>query len=419
MYITYPFFDYSFFETYDNTLNIKLNIPSFHKIIFKRETSIEGEWTNYFNVIKDKNNNILIFYRAVPSAKKKLTNYENEQTCLLESKDGINFKRYKIKNNIIYDKKNGISHNFFVLSNHNHLNKYLAIGGVLGNNKIKKERFVDGIYLLESNDCIKWNKEKLIINKSNALDQKYGTYFDALNCILYHTYYQKYYIYARHNIIINNRANQLFIYDNNTFDKVIKGQNLYYDKSFKNIYAPNIMQYPNSIYFISTAIIQTAKVYSTQRSALMISQDGINWKVLSDNWLQLKYQYFITMHIIEIGDEFYIYINNVKNQVLELWKINKDRISGIQNNEKKNKILITKKLSLKDNVYLNFKTFDDGYLVVTVLDDKQKVISSSKKLIGDLKNYKLFCGKHDIGYLKININNCILYSLKIDLDINL
>ncbi len=419
MKITYPFFDYSLFENFHNKLNIRLNVPKFNNIIFKNTTPIEGMWTNYFNVIKNKNNDIIIFYRAVPDTNKGITDYKKEFTCLLESKDGINFSKnnYNHKYNVIYNKKNGISHNFFVLYNHNHLDKYLAIGGILGNDKIKKINFVDGIYLLESFDNIKWKKVSKIIDKDNSLKQQYGTYFDSLNCLIYHTFYKKYYIYARYNIIRNNRKCQMFIYNDNNF-KVINNYVLTFDKIYQNIYAPNVMQYPNSVYFISTAIIQINKVYKTQRSLLLISQDGINWKTLSENWLKLKYQYYVTPHIIEIDNEFYIYVNNVKKQVLELWKIEKDRISGIENNTLNDKSLITKQFYLIDNnIILNFKTFATGYVILNFLDNEKNIILSSLKLSGNHINYNFNPNyyENNINYIEIILNNAIIYSLTLNI----
>lgn len=423
MHITYPFFDFSFFEDKNKNLIIDLNIPQFYKIVYKHDSKNDCILTNYFNVIKNKNNNITIFYRKVPNKgyRKDNTNYKNEYTSILESKDGINFvkNKYKDKSNIIYNGRDGVSHNFFVLSNHFHLNEYLAIGGVYANDKIRKKKYVDGIYVLESKNNIEWKKSKLIITRENSLAQKYGTYYDSLNCIVYHNYHKKYYIYTRYNIIRNNRACQLFIYNNTDFNNSTKGINLQYEKKYKNIYAPNVMEYPNSKYFISTAIIQTDKNYTTQRSLLMISEDGICWKNLSDNWLKLNYQYYATPNIIKVNNEFYVYVNNIRNMQLELWKIQKDRLSCIKNNENNDKCLTSKKILLEsNNIILNFQTFGTGYIKLNLLNVDKNILHTSDKLSGDHLDYNFKINYENIShikYIQFILNNAKIYSTTLDI----
>jgi len=253
---------------------------------------------------------------------------------------------------------------------------------------------------------------------SQSLKQNYPTHFDSHNCFIYHTLYKKYYIYARYNSQRRCRNCQLFIYDDINFTK-IKPRKIAFGSNIDNIYCSNIMQLPNSPYFISSAMIQKDKVYSTQRSLLSISRDGINWKLLSSNWLKFNYQYTVIPNIIEFEDNLYIYVNNTLKNRIELWKTKKHRLSYIEANDDKEKILITKKLKLlTSGVNINYKTYKNGYIIMEYLDIEKKTLVKSKKMIGNniCDKFKPNIDLKKIFYIKLILNNCCLYSMNFNIE---
>jgi hypothetical protein len=129
---------------------------NFEKVILSNNYQIkkyEGESNNYYKIIK-MNNNYNLYYRASNNPyliNNKFNNnydYNQENLCIAQSKDGLYFEKTNItKNNIL--KKKDFCHNFFP----NFINnQYIALSGTKLNN--------DGLFIFDSSDGLYMEKSK-------------------------------------------------------------------------------------------------------------------------------------------------------------------------------------------------------------------------------------------------------------------
>ena len=421
------FFDKNIILNKSNNIIYKLNKPTFKKCVLKVDQEYEGGRDNYYTIIK--NNNYKLYYRAVKHDVWK--DYENkimsenarlgkdEEFSIAESDDGLNFNKKKclshLKENICL-KNEKFCHNFYVYFNKN-LNNYL---GISGSNRVNK-----GLFLFNSNDGIIWKKKHLILNDSHILPGfNHTNHFDSHNSLFYNNFDNYYYIYCRDNqykpferrFVQYTKSKDLI-----NFEKCKSINILNKNTGQLHFYVFNAFLYNN--YFISIPTISSSIPTQKNSNMLLYSLDGEKWNILDENFFNINdNHYTITSNIVESFDNtelyFYLDINtDFKNHHIDCYSIKKDRICEIICKE--NGYIETKLIELNnDNIYVNFETFNNGWLELDIIDKNKKQISKSKRLNGnkiyekivwDLSNI-IF--KKDKYYLKFTLYNSLLFSFK-------
>ena len=156
---------------------------------------------------------------------------------------------------------------------------------------------------------------------------------------------------------------------------------------------------------------------------LLYSLDGEKWTILDENFFNINDNlYTITSNIVESFDNtelyFYLDINtDFKNHHIDCYSIKKDRICEIICKE--NGYIETKLIELNnDNIYVNFETFNNGWLELDIIDKNKKQILKSKRLNGNKIYEKIewdisnIIFKKDKYYLKFTLFNSSLFSFK-------
>ena len=401
-------------------LKFSINKPKYKKTILNfKETSLQGPqgFNAYFKIIK--NNNYKLYYRE----------RQNYKECLIlaESEDGINFNKITNISQITENKciQDNV-HNFYPYYIENK-KKYIATSGI--------EKKTQGLFLYESKNGIHWKEISKIINANDILPGWiHKNHYDTHNTVFYNKFDNYYYIYIRNN---QNHVPVRYVQytktkDFKTFTKMknIKINN--YDN--EDIYVFNSFLYPNSNLFIAIPSFEAIKMKKLHNKSdikicnnLIISTNGEVWDIIENNLFNLNNSENSVMMCCDIvssidNKELYFYLHNLNHLFLpdgtyniQLYTLELNRLNIIECLN--NGFLITKIHNLIDsNIELNFKTFDNGWIEVILIDNNNNEILQSKKLIGDylnknvdwIQNIKL---KNNNNYfIKFNMFNCILYS---------
>lgn len=425
-----------FIDNISEKFNINKKYPSFKFECISLSNKIEvknyeGQSNNYYKIIQ-KNNHYYLYYRAsnnlyiINNKINPNPNYHLENVCLAKSKNGLEFQKVIIKKNNILLKKN-FCHNFFP----NYVNNnYLGLSGIKHND--------NGLFLFESEDGIRWEKKKKIIDEQHILKYiKHRNHFDTHNSINYNHTDKFYYIHLRHNHFDDTRKVQLIkTYDfktflkpelisvNNTFNYEIYNLNITKLDEYK--YFMGIPNYAYSIY-LKDSENKDFMVKKKYIKDFIISTDGINFTTIIPD-IKLS-------HVNNIGQIcpvngftkskdkkkiFFYFQNNVHedNHEIQCYSIPYNRFVG--HFSYKYGFIETKKILLK-NFYIdvNFKTsaiYKISFLVVEILNNVNKRVAISKIMHGDEFNKKvewLYSDKFNerLKYkIKFHLYNCCLYS---------
>jgi hypothetical protein len=427
-----PFLDRNIIK--EKSLNIKfaINKPKFEKIVLVLDEDYEK--TNAYFTILYLNNEYKLYYRGSNFAyykdkENKISYYQtelinNEYVCLATSRDGLTFEK-KIYNIIEYNesKDNNIlrhdlfCHNFSPYYDKKN-NKYLAVAGT----GIE----TNGLHLLESNDGINWIHIKKILDGTFLIPWYYHpNHFDTHNCITYNEKDDYYYIYIR-----DNRLHQRFVQYTKTkdFNEFAKCESINIDDNNHLIlYTPGVFKYENSDYFLS---IPTKMNYnntneSKNNSILMISSDGINFKILTNELFDYNNIGFdnsstlFTMNINSIvkstdNSKMYVYTHNCleEKSFISCHSFENNRICKIICNDCG--FIKTQLIKLSKKIIINYESFNDGYISIKLYNINNEIIYNTKEYNGS--NYELEIEfdseiiKDDNYYIKFDMYNCILYS---------
>ena len=344
MFWTEPFFNFDFLTEKTDNLKIEFYQPEHKSKIFKPTDFWDKDgWTSYFNLVQLSKKKVFMYYRAyLPTTR---TSYHHEHTCILISEDGgftftkpnINLiglgdKKAKIeeskKNNIIW-KQDAITHNFFAFNNHQEKNKINAIGGVIASSC---RCCGNGTFLLESNDGINFEKNKVVLNSSNSYKQGYPTCYDTLNCVTWDYLRQEYRVFMRYNFVRGKRCIQTTTSKN--LIKWNKGELLKFKgNKYGYYYIPSVVSIPETGYFLGFPSVQSGDKRSSQTLDFLFSRDGIYWDILKNNFLGKKSEppdRFIPQILLSPDKtKNMIYINNARKLQVDLYTIRKNGLASL------------------------------------------------------------------------------------------
>jgi hypothetical protein len=177
-------------DSIDGDAALTLNRPKDRGVVLKFDKPWEGRFCGYMTVIRVADDNYLLYYRGYPDA-----DHPIEQTCVAQSKDGINWTRPNLgiydlygtrDNNVILenDPKTQVTHNFapFLDSRPGvpKSERFKALGGVAAwaNGQ--------GLFAFASEDGLHWKKindSKPVITINEGLDsQNLAFWSETENC---------------------------------------------------------------------------------------------------------------------------------------------------------------------------------------------------------------------------------------------
>ena len=410
-----PFFENNIILEKSNNIYVDKgkNFLLSKKNVYKLTNNYDGYWNYYFSIYKI-NKYYILFYRFIKNHDKN--NHNNSNFAYSLSSNGIEF----INQDIII--KNDVhAHNFYPYF---FKNKILGLGGTY--------KYSNGLDLFEyKNNSFKLRK-KNIINKKNMLSTEwhpYGNHFDSLNTINYHN--KTFYIHARYNTyerpkrqaqlfktknLINLSKSKICCYKNKN-NKVIK----------KSFYYPGVIEYKNTIYNLSipTYFINHCNFYC---NSLFYTKknDQLNFYELNKLYLNKNCSFVNGMVPNSKNTKYLIYVvNNYgnKNLNIDCFSIEKDRFKCISCKELGYfKTKINNNFSVKkiiNNFFVNFESFDEGYINIQIVDCNNKIIYKSNNINGNHLNYKIKfnniikLNNYKNLYFLFNISNSSIYSYKV------
>jgi len=394
--IKIPFLDFINIESKSKNIELKTNNPEKIKCVLK------GNGSYYSIHQNDKNINLI--YRVIKGADR----YPNEETCLVNSKDGLVFNNEKK----IF-KKLGISHNFFVIDKA--IDSIIGIGGVYSSAASR----VNGISLYKTNNIGEWNIEKynVILNKSKSLKQSYSTHFDSLNIIVYDYYNKEYKLYARYNRSTGNRHVQI-----STSKDLInwsKCKSVNFDYNDSNVYVPAVIQYPGSSLFLSFYGQQHGRHKKSTVTSIAFSYDGINFRCIKKHLITpFEGPNRAISSIVEKDDTFIIYVHYFKIKELIAYQLRKDGFCCLYTNtcDTEEHIILKPIVFESNNMKINFETKMNGYIKLIFYDNDEKIIEKTNKISGNYIDYDLKINKKINNQkikIKILMKNCFIYSISL------
>jgi hypothetical protein len=437
MIITEPFFDGDFFLDIPSNIGFGITEPTLEKQIFGDDTKQYESIYTFYMYILQVDGKINLLYNAKPKGLTNLGGIEHlSHLCILESTDGENFSRPKLKNIRTQDDDNGYNNvlfkgwkaeNFPIFYDPNRTlgKQFVSIYRNVRNNAHTAE-------IITSNNYTNWNNSgKLLFNMDNKIVLKgcqWHNYFDTLSSAFYNPYTKKYMFYTRY----NKSAQQRHIQYSSSTDLLnwsnFKEINLEEHDKY-NIYVPTITMYPNSPYFISFPPILEQCNYSTFYTSLMFSRNGHDWKPHPTLKLQTLIK-SIPPHCFATGigvlnDKFYIYVMHIRKCKMYCYSVPKDRFFYLYDSSNLNKsTIITSKplLLVSKNIHFNFKTNRNGFVIIKLLHNKE-IVDVGEKLEGNCLNecvrwtlnHKIYENNQNYQ-IQITFCQASLYSISYDIN---
>ncbi len=462
----YIFYNYSDFISYNN-IKFKINQLTKKELVLKNDLKHETFMNGYYNIFF-YDNEYKIIYRASKPKHHSVMLHLNTMctqwehcTCIAESKDGIHFTKPNIggtkptsyKTNIILK---GIcsSHNFCPIITDPGRSQtdpaFFGIGGLHTRLKFHRkchqhERdnkhdivsstiyhpcHCNGLYLYNSNDLINWNLvQKLPVLTGihdGQIDNKFGwTVFDGKISCFYSNIKHKYLIYIRSNVGSGIRSVQTAESDDliNWSPFKLLTFNPKFNIKKDNYYHLDVIEYPDTNIFIGLAPY-TDNTIQNSYICLLFSHDGLEWThcgKIMDSPLETRSKSIEKRNSIHTTgvfinnkkDIYEIYLNenycghsNRKKSEIVRYVIKKDRLIGII---PKNIGNFQIKIKLLENLLVNFKTYDNGYIKI-IIDD------ISYSLTGDYINHRVDLPPdldkgNGLDILDFELYKCELYSI--------
>lgn len=423
----------------------------------------------FFGSVVKKNSKIYIFYRKNHGFQK--TKFDCE-TNLLVSKDGISFE--VIKKSVIGNNFGSISNNICIIDdtetkgfiglggrhcekivqdkhnennckckNNNYHSKIesdyqLAKHPIFYNNNrgtlpfinsnFKHECFMNGVYLLNSNNGINWelsNNYPIINGFDNGMKDKIfgATTFDSQMSLLYNKNECKYYCFCRENSGINARtirySSSLDLKTWNIWQRININQ-LEINHEKISIYNGNFFNYPKSNFFCGIVPYCDSKKTSI---IMLTSKNCETWNfenILIDNEKSNIYSEF-PLHggLICSNDEKNFFLYTAHDKHLLIYSIRKDGFQCFINKKKLiGKLFSNDLLQFGNYVNINYNCYSkDSYLKLNWYSSSKNLLYSSEKMNGNDVCYKYDLNNDNIKnnnlYLEIELYECELFSIDI------
>jgi hypothetical protein len=468
------FYDLNLLEEHTNVY-IKEYAPKAENIIYKPDRKYESDVSLYFNIIRNNNGNVQLYYR---SAAKNI----NDMFCIYapftqytgyaESNDGISFEKPNLnivnyldntKNNIIL--KEGMASTNFMVFYDSKTNIYRGIGG--GHNDyvsissknnhtpkcIKNTKYIDkqmgifnkpldpdvehscrinGLYQWTSNDGIHWNlvNNKPFINGfhpggcDRPVNGKYGiSPFDGLPSIFYDNLVNEYRLYVRYNPRSNIRNIQYA-----TSKDFVNWSSLKhitfeppFDLNNDNYYYSSMQPYPDSDqYYTLLPYYHKDRPYQFE-TYLAFSEDGIHWKRMHKMINKCGYNNVSGLIISNDKTEMYIYLQeNYMNKQRKMprtnvrrYSIRMDGFTSIRCDKNNKGSFMTKKIRLCD-FKINHKIYGGGYISINILNRSKDIIASYNVTELDYLEYPITINSNfhnNNGYIQFEMDDAEIYSI--------
>lgn len=421
-----PFLNRNIIIEKSENIFFEINKPKFEKIVLILDRDYE-KTSGYFTILYVKDE-YKLYYRSSPypyyKDKKKSITFETEETsphervCLATSKDGLNFEKkvYNIHkynnssdNNILFH--DWACHNFYPFYDKKS-NKYLAISGT--------QFYGEGIHLFESFDGITWPAVKKILNSHHILPGWLHTnHFDSHNCLLYNEKEDCYYIYLRH-----NKSNQRFVQytKTNNFNNFTQCQEInIVNNNNLVLYTPGIFKYESSDYFLGVPTVNGASYHDKINSTLMVSNDGVNFTILTKELFNEKDLRMNINSIVPSPDNTKMYIYShcsfTEDQYVTCHSFEKNRIQKITSNSYG--FIKTQLIKLCNKLTINYDTFEGGYLSINILNKDNDIVLETANMYENYFDFQVIWKDNKIlepgeYHIKFNMYNCNLYSISYD-----
>ena len=190
------------------------------------------------------------------------------------------------------------------------------------------------------------------------------------------------------------------------------------------LYTPGIFKYENTNYYLSIPSVVGKSLDLKSNSVLMVSTDCINFNILTKNLFKTNNDNKTSMNINSIvpshdNKKMYIYShhNTIENEYISCHSFEKDRIQKIVCNDYGS--IKTNLIELHNKLYINYDTFNNGYIEIQIKDVNNTIILDTIKFYNssynlEIKwnnNYTMTNGNY---HIKFKMYNCILYSFSYD-----
>lgn len=424
---------------YASIINIENRIYIYYRNTINKEDRINGEQTERFIINDDltikKENYILKL--GIASHNFRLFEFNNEIF-------GVGGQSLGIKNYNIFDKKIGTNKAFIDYHKNKKVvfidkNKY-GIGDLVGSHIYSPNHicpyFGNGLHLFRFPD-IRNNTYNILNNKLpiisgikiNRHDGHYGycdnkniiksknglTVFDSNTSILFNTINKKYYLYQRANIGLGIRYIQYCISTNliNWSDwnlVCLKPSKNYFNS---NYYINNFFKIKNVNNYIGI-LFHNKKISSAYNGLnnngnieLYYSNNCERWNFMGNigtfsyhnEWIIAGEPY------IKDNKHYYFIVNNSKKQI-NLFYIDKNRYTYIENNNLLESDITFNIFHIKDNIIINFNTTKDGYLKFQLLDNNKNIINNFS-----FDNFDTIQGENNLFEYELKWNNSSILNL--------
>lgn len=320
------------------------------------------------------NNNYYIFtgtgFGSLTNKEKKFIKIKINKLDNLDTRN-LFIKNYEINN-----------HNKYFCIKNNEFNNYKKIY----NPEFNDPTLDNGIYLFKIK---KINNKKFIYEQiynlpiisylhKNRNDFYSGSSgFDSQTNVLYNKKEKLYYLYQRANLARGKRYIQ-YVTSKNLINW--SPWNLIELNNIKNIYDFNI--YSGTFFVLDKMneyfciLEEITDGYKCTKNHLYYSYDCKKWIYL-DTFLTINNKFFwISGNPILNNNNYYIYASNISDKSLEIYTFEKNRLSSFITEQNNIESSIKFKLSYFSNneIRLNFKTYENGYILAQLKDKKDNVI---------------------------------------------
>jgi hypothetical protein len=266
-------------------------------------------------------------------------------------------------NGLYLFKMNNINTNDYIIEN----NKLPILSGIISGRH-------DGHYGYCNNNNIKKSRNGL-------------TVYDSNTSLIFNENINKYFLFQRANIgngvryIQYSSSNNLTEWSDWNLLKLSPSKD--YFKT--NIYTNNIFKIKGVNNYIG--ILQVNKkvsnnYYDHEKNGnieLYYSIDCENWNLIGNIGSYIYYKkWMVSGEPLLLNNQYYFFIQDNKTHEMNIYSIEKNRFSFITPENKDGiSSFIFKPLFIKNKkILLNFKTFDNGYLKIQILDENKNIINN-------------------------------------------
>ena len=214
--------------------------------------------------------------------------------------------------------------------------------------------------------------------------------FDSTGSLIYNENEEKYYFYHRANIIDGSRNIQyttstnlidwtpwnIIKYSKNQYEKYATG--IYYQTNIFTL--DNVKGYFGIMGYHEVKDLDFDHLNHNGKFHILYSDDCITWDTyenfIPDHIYEYETSFISNGSLLSKKNKYYLYTS--RKRVIEIYSIDKNRLLYAHNMNNEIGKLLTKPIKIKNlnNIYMNFETFEDGYINVKLLDKNKNEIET-------------------------------------------